>query len=237
MTDQASRVCTQCGTPLGPTARFCGNCGASVASATGGVAPPPEPPPQAGAAPTAVTPAAVVPPAAATVGAPPPDDGDVRISKRTMVIVGVCAVLALIAGALVLLNRGDDGDQTVAVGDEEGEIFLEPAASLGPGPFADEVLESEPIGASTSSTSTTVATTTTIAGTVTAVAAVEGGEPGLYGGTRNNARCDRDAMIRFLEADPVKAAAWVQALNSDPTLRWSGGTRYTSTRSATTSES
>jgi hypothetical protein len=142
-----------------------------------------------------------------------------------MVIVGVCAVLALIAGALVLLNRGDDGDQTVAVGDEEGEIFLEPAASLGPGPFADEVLESEPISTSTSSTSTTVATTTTIAGTVTAVAAVEGGAPGLYGGTRNNARCDRDAMIRFLEADPVKAAAWVQALNSDPTLRWSGGTQ------------
>jgi hypothetical protein len=142
-----------------------------------------------------------------------------------MMIIAAVAVLALIAGLFVLLSDGDDGDEA-ASSDEQGEIFLEPAASLGPSPFSEEVLESEPVPTTSAAISTTtIAPTTTIAGAVTAVAAVEGGAPGLYGGTRNNARCDREGMIRFLEANPAKAAAWVQALNSDPTLRWSGGTQ------------
>lgn len=44
----------------------------------------------------------------------------------------------------------------------------------------------------------------------------------LYGGTLDNASCDREQMITFLESHPAQAAAFVEALNADPTLHWSG---------------
>ncbi|MGE3255522.1 DUF6777 domain-containing protein [Pseudonocardia sp.] len=39
--------------------------------------------------------------------------------------------------------------------------------------------------------------------------------------------CDPEDLIAQLRADPAKAASWTSALNSDPTLRWSGGTTVT----------
>lgn len=50
-----------------------------------------------------------------------------------------------------------------------------------------------------------------------------GDRDGLYGGTMNNAECDRDKMITFLSSHPVQAGAFAEALNSDPSLYWSGG--------------
>jgi serine/threonine protein kinase len=50
-----------------------------------------------------------------------------------------------------------------------------------------------------------------------------GDRDGLYGGTLNNAECDRDKMIAFLGSHPAQAGAFVEALNTDPTLFWSGG--------------
>lgn len=50
-----------------------------------------------------------------------------------------------------------------------------------------------------------------------------GDRDGLYGGTRNNAECDRDKMITFLGSHPAQAGAFVEALNTDPTVFWSGG--------------
>jgi hypothetical protein len=38
----------------------------------------------------------------------------------------------------------------------------------------------------------------------------------LYGGTMNNAACDRDQMIRFLEANPDKQAAWAHVQGIEP---------------------
>jgi uncharacterized protein DUF6777 len=35
-----------------------------------------------------------------------------------------------------------------------------------------------------------------------------GNTSGLYGGTLNNSTCDRQAMIKFLQAYPAKGAAW-----------------------------
>ena len=49
-----------------------------------------------------------------------------------------------------------------------------------------------------------------------------GDRDGLYGGTMNNAECDRDMMIDFLSSHPAQAGAFVDALNTDPTLYWSG---------------
>jgi hypothetical protein len=45
---------------------------------------------------------------------------------------------------------------------------------------------------------------------------------GLYGGTLDNAACDREQMISFLGGHPAQAGAFVEALNTDPTLFWSG---------------
>lgn len=143
-----------------------------------------------------------------------------------MWLVAIVVLIALIAGAVAFLALSGDDSADQA----EGEIFLEPAASLGTDPFSDEVLEAEPVAVTSSST--TGSTRTTGTGPA-AVASVEGGVPGLYGGTQNNARCDREAMILFLEANPDKATAWVAALNADPTLRWSGGTQVATTQIGT----
>jgi hypothetical protein len=52
-----------------------------------------------------------------------------------------------------------------------------------------------------------------------------GDRDGLYGGTANNADVDPDKMINFLGANPTQAGAFVDVLNSDPTVWWSGGRR------------
>ena len=39
--------------------------------------------------------------------------------------------------------------------------------------------------------------------------------------------CDKASHLRYHEQNPEKAAAFVDALNSDPSLRWSGGTSVT----------
>ena len=49
----------------------------------------------------------------------------------------------------------------------------------------------------------------------------------LFGGSGDQKVCDPEALIAFLMANPDKAAAWVAALNTDPTLEWSGGTTLT----------
>lgn len=41
-----------------------------------------------------------------------------------------------------------------------------------------------------------------------ALSQIPGGQPGLYGGTRDMAACDKEKLISFLEANPDKATAW-----------------------------
>ncbi|MGK2882978.1 MAG: DUF6777 domain-containing protein, partial [Mycobacterium sp.] len=60
-------------------------------------------------------------------------------------------------------------------------------------------------------------------GTDLATQELSGDRDGLYGGTLDNAECDRDKMIAFLTAHPPQASAFVDALNTDATLFWSGG--------------
>ena len=60
-------------------------------------------------------------------------------------------------------------------------------------------------------------------GTAVVTQALPGDRDGLYGGTLNNAECDRDKMITFLSSHPAQAGAFVEALNTDTTLYWSGG--------------
>jgi hypothetical protein len=44
-------------------------------------------------------------------------------------------------------------------------------------------------------------------------------------GTGDIKACDVEQLIAYLKANPSQAAAWTEALNADPTLRWAGGTR------------
>jgi hypothetical protein len=59
-------------------------------------------------------------------------------------------------------------------------------------------------------------------GTTVATQPLPGDRDGLYGGTLNNAECDRDKMITFLSAHPAQAGAFVEALNTDPTMPTTG---------------
>ncbi len=60
-------------------------------------------------------------------------------------------------------------------------------------------------------------------GATVATQPLPGDRDGIYGGTLNNAECDRDKMITFLSGHPAQAGAFVEALNTDPSLFWSGG--------------
>jgi serine/threonine protein kinase len=64
-------------------------------------------------------------------------------------------------------------------------------------------------------------------GTTVVSQPLPGDRDGLYGGTLNNAECDRDKMISFLGAHPAQAGAFVEALNTDSTVFWSGGRALT----------
>jgi hypothetical protein len=50
-----------------------------------------------------------------------------------------------------------------------------------------------------------------------AVRTIQGGEVGLYGGTKNNTECDKEQLVTFLEQNPDKAAAWAAVQGIEPT--------------------
>ncbi len=102
----------------------------------------------------------------------------------------------------------------------EGEIFLEPAAVEGPDSFAGELFVGE---TTTTDPAPTVVPAPGPAPGPTVVSAIVGDTPALYGGTRDNAVCDKEGQLLFLQQNGDKAAAFVEALNGDPTLMWSGG--------------
>lgn len=109
-------------------------------------------------------------------------------------------------------------------GEAPGEIFLEAAGTNGPDPFTGErftrpvVPTTAPLVASTTSD---VAVTAGPGQVV--VTGRSGDEPGLYGGTRDAARCDAQGMLDFLAADTSKANAWAAAQDADPALVWGDG--------------
>lgn len=160
-------------------------------------APPPMPPAGAGAPPPA---------------APPPG----RRANTGMVVAAIIAVLALVGIGLVVFT-GDDSSTTSPSGSTTaaeaspsdlgpGEVWLEPLGAPTPDPFTDGVL----LGAELRPTVTLpdIGLPTTTAPTEVDGAQVSGSTPGLYGGTRNNRSCDKEAMIAFLESNPAKAEAW-----------------------------
>lgn len=214
-------VCGACGAPIAPTAPVAAGSPGSAEAPIPTVPPPPGPPPGA----TLSTPTS-----------PPPPGAGTKKRSNTLVIGALVGVAALV-GIGLALTRGDDSKttgsttlnstQTTAttlpaatsstypegtldpsvLG--QGEVLLEPVNAPMAEPFMPTVGSGQEAVPSVSLPSVPIPSTTAPlpAGQV-ALPQVAGREPGLYGGTRNAAACDPQAMITFLEQHPDKAAAW-----------------------------
>lgn len=130
------------------------------------------------------------------------DDAAGRPKGRTVLLTAIAVVLVvgIAVGLTLFLTRASQ---------EAGELFLESANSTGANPFTDSTVAAT--GAGPTATSPTSVPTTAADGP-TAVGTVEGGTAGLYGGTLNEASCDREQQISFLQANPDKAAAFASVL-------------------------
>ena len=91
----------------------------------------------------------------------------------------------------------------------QGEVLLEPVNAPMAEPFTPTAGAGQEAAPTVSLPPVPIPTTAApLPEGQVALAQVAGREPGLYGGTRNAAACDPQAMIAFLEQNPDKAAAW-----------------------------
>jgi hypothetical protein len=168
---------------------------------------------------------------------PPPQAGGDRRGVPPWVywLIGALVIGLVVAIVLLVVGGGDKSatsssttsSTTLGPGETPGEVFLEAARVQGPDSFTEANLESAVVSTTapvvSTTTSTTQGPTTTLPAGTVALTSMSGGQPGLYGGTQNQTRCDKAAMLAYLLANQDKANAWVIAQNSDPTLRWDDG--------------
>jgi len=135
---------------------------------------------------------------------------------------------------VVVTTSSPTTSSSLGPGEAPGEVGLEPAGLPGPDSFTGEVfsapvvtttapLVTMPSTTTTSSTSTTTSATSETTAPAVLISSISGDSPGLYGGTGDNARCNREAILSFLERNPDKAAAWIAAQNADSTFEWDEG--------------
>ena len=133
-----------------------------------------------------------------------------------------------VGGLIFALTRGKGSTPAPVASRGPGEVFLQPAAGAGPETFTSTTATTaspQPTASPSASPSTSPSATPlpTSGGGGTVIQTSSGGQPGLYGGTNRLSSCDPSLLVRYLQANPAKAQAWVTALNADPTLTWSGG--------------
>ncbi|KUN19936.1 hypothetical protein AQJ23_36455 [Streptomyces antibioticus] len=122
------------------------------------------------------------------------------------VAVLATAVVAAVVLALVFSRSDGGGGGGTAKG---GEVFLQAASKTGPEPFTESTANDSsapPVSASPATGSTAA----------NAVRGVDGGAPGLYGGTRNVSSCDVEAQIKALQAAPAKNNAFASVAGVQP---------------------
>ena len=141
-----------------------------------------------------------------TEAAPPPVDR----SKRKWLIAVMVVLLVTVAGTAVVLRNVLSSEGTT-------ELVLTAATDTGANPFMPPAATAPPANTQPPPT------LQPHGGGPVVTQPLPGDREGLYGGTLNNAECDRDKMIAFLGSHPAQAGAFVDALNTDPTLSWSGG--------------
>lgn len=146
------------------------------------------------------------------------------VKKTWPIAVGVGIVMLLIGGGAAFFIRSSSDDEGGEVFTQaEGEIFLEPAAEVGPEPFSATPAAPAPTPAATQQ----IPASTVTGKPAAAVASSSGRKPGLYGGSSSETVCEPQKIIDFLKANPAKAAAWVAALNNDPTVAAQYGKQLT----------
>ncbi|MEU7133612.1 DUF6777 domain-containing protein [Streptomyces sp. NPDC046261] len=157
-----------------------------------------QPPPSAGG-PSGPTPPGPPAPPTGGRGTPPEGPGRGRSPwwrSRAALISGVVVVAAALA---VYFFRQSGGT---------GEVFLQSAAADGRDPFTKSTAKGYGSAAS--------AAPAAPPGTAKGTRSIQGATPGLYGGTRNNASCDVERQIGYLNQDQAKARAFAGAAGIEP---------------------
>ncbi|WP_330268999.1 DUF6777 domain-containing protein [Streptomyces griseorubiginosus] len=121
--------------------------------------------------------------------------------------VALIAAAVVAAVVLAVVFTRSDGGSTAAGGD--GEVFLQAAGKTGPDPFTEST-------AKDSSVPPVPASPTGSSEPANAVRGVDGGAPGLYGGTRNVSSCDVEKQVKALQADPAKNKAFASVAGVQP---------------------
>lgn len=206
--------CANCGNGLEAGAHFCGVCGHELPP--GGEVPPapatpvPPAPPPVPTAPATVPPPTVPPPTvplpAVPMGFPPPSGPAVPAQqpRRGGLIAAIGVLAVLLVGALVAAVVVVTRDAAPADADE---LLLEPVGYVPPEPFSPSVATrvEQPVKPSVVKVQAPISSTQ-------GGQQVVGGQPGLYGGTKNNAVCDPEKLIAFLQSNTEKAKAWAGVL-------------------------
>ena len=144
-----------------------------------------------------------------------------RIPLYLVIAESVIAIAALVGIVLVTTDAFSSRDATadgasgsiVATAGVQ-PIYLDGAGAAGPDAFAGTLFA--PAGGSALDAPTDI-----VHGA--AFDARSGDAAGLYGGSMSKLIADKEGQLRFLQEHPEEAAAFCAALNSDPTLFWSGG--------------
>jgi hypothetical protein len=185
-------------TIIRPVAAAAASAGAAAAGGSSGAAPPPAPPSGGGGSSSGGPP-----------GAGPAGGGSSkrRSRKRRNTVIAL-VLLVVIVGAIAGVALMSSGEEATA-----GEIFLDPRNATrvgGANPFSTPAIDQA------------VAVPMALAQNLDAVplpqptsggiASTSGGEPGLYGGTRDSSTCDPAKLVAFLHQNADKAAAWAKTL-------------------------
>lgn len=120
----------------------------------------------------------------------------------------VAILTAVVVAAVVLglvFTRSDGGSGNTA---SKGEVFLQAAAKTGPDPFTES--------SATENSAPPVSASPSASEPVNAVRGVDGGAPGLYGGTQNVSSCDVEKQIKALQAAPAKNTAFASVVGVQP---------------------
>jgi hypothetical protein len=136
------------------------------------------------------------------------------LTRRRLFVVTLTAI-ALVASAC------SNGSSKSSAGDsgrpKPGEVFLESISAVGAHPFTKSVaLAAVPdIGAGFAATSSGGS----------GIRSTRGSTSGLYAGSGSQPVCDATALVMLLGDNEQKSQAWVDALNTDASLQWSGGAK------------
>ena len=127
----------------------------------------------------------LLPPQPVVPQAPPPPPAR-RVSRGVIVVIVVLGMLVAALGGVIVAREMS----------APTDVALEPVATAGANPFMESVGTDVPDVRPVANTGGNYSGTT----------------PGLYGGSGDNAACDRSQLTRFLGQHPDRAAGWASVL-------------------------